>query len=84
MIYLLLVTWIYPDHPPASYQVEFASEQACIAAQKAVYAQAAELRQNAIKLEGIKIKSAGLSDRTEQLAIASLRFADASAVCVKH
>lgn len=84
MLYLLLVTWIYPDQPPMSYQVEFSSEAACVSARQAVYDQAAELKRNAIKFENFKAQKSGVSSHLGSLMMAGLKLPDASATCVKR
>lgn len=84
MMYLLMVTWIYPQQPPQSYQIEFADEAKCLAARDAVYAQVLDLRQSALKFEKAKIEASGVAQQMGRLMVASVKTPDASAACVKR
>lgn len=43
-MYFLLVTWLYLNQPPSSYQVQFASEANCEAARDKLVAEGERLR----------------------------------------
>ncbi len=71
---VLLVTWFQPGQPPASYQVEFNSEDACAAAAKSVYAKAERIRQ---KLhEDARTAAARMASKPVQDALANTWISD--------
>jgi len=50
-VYLLLVTWLTFEHPPASYQAQFTSEAACEAARAKLVAEGERLRLEQLRNE---------------------------------
>ncbi len=71
---VLLVTWFQPGQQPASYQVEFNSEDACAAAAKSVYAKAERTRQ---KLnEDARTAAARMASKPVQDALANTWISD--------
>lgn len=81
MLYMLLVTWIYPHQPPQSYQLEFSDATKCEAAKDAVYSQVVELRKVALHTAQGQAQIAGIS---EKLITAGVQLPEASAVCIKR
>jgi hypothetical protein len=82
MLYVLMVTWIYPHQPPSSYTVEFSTLAACEQAKAAVYQQAAEIQKRYI--DNINNSAKGLGNMRMAHLTALAGLPDATATCVSR
>jgi hypothetical protein len=76
--YILMVTWLIPGQPPHSYQVMFYSEEACVAARDAVFADGRRVKADHNQ---VQIDAAKASEVEPALFLASKQSPDVSAVC---
>jgi len=65
---ILLVTWFYFGQPPNSYQVSFATPEACEAARTQILADAARLNDEAVVKSQPRRQSTGMVTMTNYIA----------------
>jgi hypothetical protein len=76
--YILMVTWLIPGQPPHSYNVMFYSEEACVTARDAVFADGRRIK---AEHDQVQIDAAKAIGTDAALFLASKQSPDVSAVC---